>query len=98
MYFADQPFHTKFHAIRRDSVVALAMRRGFGNPGPLVAYPPNRELFVRKYGPNFLDVSRDFAFSAGDLVYLPWSEAALRNLVIVFEKLIEDTRKDSDEL
>lgn len=98
MYFADQPFHTKYHANAGDTVATLAKRRGFPNPGPLVAYPPNRQLFARKYGPNFLTVSRDFVLSSGDLFYLPWREEALRNLVTVFETLIEDTRKDAEEM
>jgi len=98
MYFADQPFHSKYHANHRDSVVALAARRGFINPGPLIAYPPNRELFLRKGGPNFLYMSRDFPLTDGDTVYLPWSERALSNLVVVFEKLIEETRKDYEDM
>jgi hypothetical protein len=98
LYFADQPFHTKYQASNGDTVANLAKRRGFPNPGPLIAYPPNQPLFARKYGPNFLTVSRDFALSNGDSVYLPWREEALRNLVTAFEKLIKDIRKDSDDL
>ncbi|HTV77322.1 MAG TPA: hypothetical protein VMF03_03635 [Steroidobacteraceae bacterium] len=97
-YFSDQPFHTKYQARAGDTVVNLASRRGFSNPGPLVAYPPNRALLARKFGPNFLAVSQEFPLSNGDLFYLPWREEALRNLVNVFEKLIADTRKDSDDM
>jgi hypothetical protein len=98
MRFADQPYHTKYHAASRDTISNLATRRGFSNPGPLVAYPPNRGFFVQRFGPGFLAVSQDFKLSQGDTIYLPWREEALKNLVVVFEKLIEGVRRDTETI
>ncbi|WP_158879656.1 hypothetical protein [Rhodanobacter sp. L36] len=98
MYYADQPFHTKYHANAGDTVAAMATRRGFPNAGPLVAYPPNQALFSSKYGSNYLNLSREFSLAPGDVVYLPWREDSLRNLVTAFEMLIKNINNDSEKM
>src|ERR1700733_11121760 len=98
MHFADQPFHTKYRVASGDTVVKLAARRGFSNAGPLVAYPPNRELFVRQFGAHFMTLSRDFTLPPGDFFYLPWREEALQNLALVYEKQIESLRADTQKI
>lgn len=96
MHFADQPYHTKYRVAPGDTATGLATRRGFLNPGPVVAYPPNRDLFAKRFGPGFLRLSQDFKLFQGDYIYIPWREEALKNLVVVFEKLSDDVRKDTE--
>jgi hypothetical protein len=95
MQYADQPFYTKYPVKPGDNLFKIANSRGFDNPGPIIAYPPNRALFQKQFGSVFLQVSRDFRLMPGDILYIPWHPNTLLKTIATSEHLVEELKKDT---
>jgi hypothetical protein len=95
MQYADQPFYTKYPVGIGDNLFKIANSRGFQNPGPIIAYPPNKALFQRRFGSAFLQVSRDFQLIPGDVLYIPWHPNTLLKTIATGEYLVEELKKDT---
>ena len=98
MQFADQPFYTQFPVSAGQDLFRIASSRGFDNPGPVIAYPPNKPLFEKRFGATYLKVARDFRLMPGDVLFVPWHPDSLRKTIATSEYLIREVRKDMHSL
>lgn len=76
-------FHDVYTVRTGDNLGTIARSRGYDNPGPIVAYPPNRGLFPQNYTPNVVH--------AGLQLLIPWHPDLLRKLIATSDYLIRET-------
>jgi hypothetical protein len=69
---------------------ALAKARGFSNPGPIVAFPPNNSIFPRNASPG--------AFKPGTQVLVPWRQDLLQKLIATMQHLAAEVAADAREI
>jgi hypothetical protein len=68
----------------------LARQRGFTNPGPIVAFPPNGKVFARDASPA--------ALRPNVQILVPWRPDLLRKLIATMEHLASEVANDAREL
>jgi hypothetical protein len=73
-----------------DTLYALGKKRGFDNPGPIVAFPANAALFRTPMSPNQLAINTTLR--------IPWHPSVLQKLIATSEFLIDDTADFTKEL
>ena len=98
MQYADQPFYTAYPVKPGDTLFGIGKSRGFDNPGPILAYPPNSALFAQRFGPAFLQTSRDFRLTVGDNIRIPWNPTTLQKTIATSEFLATEVAADTRRL
>jgi len=98
MQYADQPFYTAYPVKPGDTLFGIGKSRGFANTGPILAYPPNSALFAQRFGPAFLQTSRDFRLTVGDNIRIPWNPTTLQKTIATSEFLATEVAADTRRL
>ncbi len=73
-----------------DTLTAIAKSRGYKNPGPIVAYPPNSSMFPTR-------ASAD-KIRPGQRLLIPWHPDLLTKIVATSQALIDDITKTTTRL
>ena len=68
----------------------LAKARGFSNPGPIVAFPPNSAIFPRNASPGALRPRMQ--------VLVPWRRDLLQKLIATMQHLAAEVAADAREI
>jgi hypothetical protein len=73
-----------------DNLSAIAKSRGYQNPGPLFAFPPNQSSFPNVAAANILH--------PGQRLYIPWHPDLLRKMIVTSDMLIKKTNNFANRL
>jgi hypothetical protein len=79
-------FHGTYQVKPGDNLSKVARTKGFDNPGPIVAYPPNASFF-RSRSPNMLRPAESFL--------IPYHPDLLRKIIATSEYLIVEVVKST---
>jgi len=83
-------FQEAYRIRPRDTLTRIARSRGYLNPGPIFAYPPNRPMFPNRAAADHI--------SAGSTLYIPWHPDMLRKLIATSVHLMEESRNFATRL
>lgn len=83
------PFHDAYKVKPGDNLSSIARWAGFANPGPILRYPPNANLFRGRS----LDLLRP-----GELLWIPYPKDLLLKIIATSEHLIQEVTKATAEL
>jgi len=73
-----------------NELTTIGRKYGYDNPGPIVAFPPNRACFPRSASPG--------AVRTGTRLLIPWHPNLLRKLVVTQEHLASEVASRAREL
>jgi hypothetical protein len=82
-------FHDVYTVKTGDSLIRIAKSKGYNNPGPIVAYPPNQAFFRGRS----LDVLRPY-----EKFFIPWNQDLLRKFIATMEDLIRSVNETATKL
>ncbi len=82
-------FHDAYQVKAGDSLIKIGRRKGYSNPGPIVAYDPNKRFFQNR-SPNLL--------RPGDTFLIPWHPDLLKKFIATMEDLIKQVNETAREL
>jgi hypothetical protein len=82
-------FHDAYTVKPGDNLWKIGKSKGYSNPGPIVAYPPNRQFF-QIHSPDHL--------KPGDSFFIPWQPELLRKFIATMEDLVVSVQETAKEL
>jgi hypothetical protein len=82
-------FHDVYVVKPGDKLTTIARKKGYMNPGPIVAYPEN-QAFFRGRSPNLI--------RPGEKFFVPWHPDLLKKFVVTMEALVADVQNTANKL
>lgn len=93
-------FHELYTVRSGDTLGKIALRNGYRNFGPIVAYPPNQQFF-KKRSPNLLRPNERFfiPWNPNRLgKFITWQESLVEDVISTANKMIKEELADKEEL
>jgi hypothetical protein len=93
-------FHDVYTVQSGDTLYKIGQRRGFRNPGPIVAYPPNQGFFKGR-SPDLIRPQERFLIPwLPDKLqkFITWQEALVQDVKILANKMMKEELTNKEEL
>jgi hypothetical protein len=82
-------FHELYKVQPGDTLGKIGLGKGYSNPGPIAAYPPNQGFFKGR-SPNLI--------RPNDKFLIPWHPNKLRKLITWLEALVQDVTSTANKM
>ena len=93
-------FHDIYKVQPGDTLGKVGLRKGYSNPGPIVAYPPNQGFFKAR-SPNLIRPNDKFLIPWHPNMlqkFITWQESLVRDVTSIANKLIKEELENTEEL